>query len=115
MVSRFGNIHAFYQSLELTSHLPEVIACGEDLELASGERFQPAEGFIYFLRQGQVTLAVDDEQNLLGIVIENMPLGLLGTIVRRPDSSTAARKIVALAKLPPAILNVFFIIRRRST
>jgi hypothetical protein len=24
-----------------------------------------------------VTLAVDDEQNLLGIVIENMPLGLL--------------------------------------
>jgi CRP-like cAMP-binding protein len=29
------------------------------------------------LRQGQVTLAVDDEQNLLGIVIENMPLGLL--------------------------------------
>ncbi|MCX3409258.1 helix-turn-helix domain-containing protein [Raoultella ornithinolytica] len=77
MVSRFGNIHTFYQSLELTSHLPEVIACGEDLELASGERFQPAEGFIYFLRQGQVTLAVDDEQNLLGIVIENMPLGLL--------------------------------------
>ena len=109
MVSRFGNIHAFYQSLELTSHLPEVIACGEDLELASGERFQPAEGFIYFLRQGQVTLAVDDEQNLLGIVIENMPLGLL------EHSSTAARKIVALAKLPPAILNVFFIIRRRST
>jgi hypothetical protein len=44
MVSRFGNIHAFYQSLELTSHLPEVIACGEDLELASGERFQPQKG-----------------------------------------------------------------------
>jgi hypothetical protein len=107
-------IFTLYQSLELTSHLPEVIACGEDLELASGERFQPAEGFIYFLRQGQVTLAVDDEQNLLGIVIENMPLGCWSTIVRRPDSSTAARKL-PLAKLPPAILNVFFIIRRRST
>lgn len=53
MVSRFGNIHAFYQSLELTSHLPEVIACGEDLELASGERFQPAEGFIYFCGKGR--------------------------------------------------------------
>lgn len=77
MTSRFGNIHSFYQTLELTTHLPEVIACGESVELAAGERFQPAEGFIYFVLEGQMTLAVDDEQNLLGIVIENMPLGLL--------------------------------------
>ncbi|MEL0554496.1 MULTISPECIES: helix-turn-helix domain-containing protein [Enterobacteriaceae] len=77
MTSRFGNIHSFYQTLELTTHLPEVIACGESVELAAGDRFQPAEGFIYFVLEGKMTLAVDDEQNLLGIVIENMPLGLL--------------------------------------
>ena len=44
---------------------------------AAGERFHPQDGFIYFLLSGQITLAVNDPDNLLGIVIEHMPLGLL--------------------------------------
>ncbi|WP_241722092.1 helix-turn-helix domain-containing protein [Raoultella sp. HC6] len=76
MNSSFGDIYSSYQNLELSTHLPEVVACGEEVECAAGARFQPAEGYIYFLLQGQMTLAVGDAQNLLGIVIEHMPIGL---------------------------------------
>ncbi|CAH5898473.1 helix-turn-helix domain-containing protein [Klebsiella aerogenes] len=75
--SSFGRIHACYQKLQLNAHLPDVTACSESIELAPGERFQPQAGFIYFLLSGQITLAVNDPDNLLGIVIEHMPLGLL--------------------------------------
>jgi hypothetical protein len=46
-------IFTLYQSLELTSHLPEVIACGEDLELASGERFSLQKGSSTFCGKGR--------------------------------------------------------------
>jgi CRP-like cAMP-binding protein len=77
MNSSFGHIHACYQKLRLNAHLPEVTACSESVEFAAGEPFQPQTGFIYFLLSGQITLAVSDRENLLGIVIEHMPLGLL--------------------------------------
>ncbi|PLM24559.1 Crp/Fnr family transcriptional regulator, partial [Klebsiella quasipneumoniae] len=73
----FGDIYDRYQKLSLTTHLPAVIACSETLSLSKDQPFLPQPGYLYFLLQGQMTLAFGDEQNLLGIVIAHMPLGLL--------------------------------------
>ncbi len=73
----FGDIYDRYQKLTLTTHLPAVIACSETLSLGKDQGFIPQPGYLYFLLQGQMTLAFGDEQNLVGIVIAHMPLGLL--------------------------------------
>lgn len=73
----FGDIYDRYQKLTLTTHLPAVIACSETLSLGKDRGFIPQPGYLYFLLQGQMTLAFGDEQNLVGIVIAHMPLGLL--------------------------------------
>ncbi len=73
----FGDIYDRYQKLTLTTHLPAVIACSETLSLSKDQPFLPQPGYLYFLLQGQMTLAFGDEQNLIGIVIAHMPLGLL--------------------------------------
>jgi hypothetical protein len=99
---------------ELTTHLPAVIACSEILSWPATRAFQPQPGSLLFAA-GQMTLAFDDEQNLVGIVIAHMPLGLLEHYCPSVSFLSVSGKLPALAKLPPAILNVFFIIRRRST
>lgn len=59
----FGDIYDRYQKLTLTTHLPAVIACSETLSLGKDRGFIPQPGYLYFLLQGQMTLAFGDEQN----------------------------------------------------
>ncbi|HHT7509923.1 TPA: helix-turn-helix domain-containing protein [Klebsiella quasipneumoniae subsp. similipneumoniae] len=73
----FETIHEHYRTLELNKHMAEVTACAASFTLKMNESLMPEENIIYFIAEGVLSIAMDEDPRIIGTTIEYMPVGLL--------------------------------------
>ncbi|TNV19570.1 Crp/Fnr family transcriptional regulator [Buttiauxella sp. B2] len=73
----FENIHEHYRTLELNKHQGEVISCAQSFMLKVNEPLMPEAGYIYYVPEGVLSIAMDEDPRIIGTTIEYMPVGLL--------------------------------------
>lgn len=73
----FETIHEHYRMLELNKHQSEVIACAESFSLKTNEALLLDSDSIYFIPEGVLSIAMDEDPRIIGTTIEYMPVGLL--------------------------------------
>ncbi|MBB1199591.1 Crp/Fnr family transcriptional regulator [Enterobacteriaceae bacterium 89] len=73
----FETIHEHYRTLALNKHQTEVIACAESFSLKMNEPLKLDLNSIYFIPEGVLSIAMDEDPRIIGTTIEYMPVGLL--------------------------------------
>lgn len=73
----FETIHEHYRTLELNKHLAEVTACAVSFTLKMNESLMPEANTIYFIAEGVLSIAMNEDPRIIGTTIEYMPVGLL--------------------------------------
>lgn len=73
----FETIHAHYRTLKLNKHLAEVSLCATPFSLKMNESLILEENTIYFITEGVLSIAMDEDPRIIGTTIEYMPVGLL--------------------------------------
>lgn len=73
----FETIHEHYRALEINKHQVEVIACAESFTLKKNEGLVLETDTIYFVPEGVLSIAMDEDPRIIGTTIEYMPVGLL--------------------------------------
>lgn len=73
----FETIHEHYRTLELNKHLAEVTVCATSFLLKTNESLILEANTIYFITEGVLSIAMDEDPRIIGTAIEYMPVGLL--------------------------------------
>ncbi|MRS14920.1 Crp/Fnr family transcriptional regulator [Enterobacteriaceae bacterium RIT691] len=73
----FAELHNHYKSLQIESHLVDVIEKGEKFVYPSGHHLEPGVGFVYFIIEGSLSISVAGSELSIGNAIEHMPIGLM--------------------------------------
>jgi CRP-like cAMP-binding protein len=73
----FAELHSYYKSLNIGSHLTELHAKGSQSEYPQNHTLALDPGFIYFIIEGSLALSVKDNDLIIGNAIEFMPIGLM--------------------------------------
>ncbi|MGR7557630.1 helix-turn-helix domain-containing protein [Klebsiella aerogenes] len=73
----FETIHEFYRKQNFSEHRHRVIEAGIRFNMKSNEILNMEKNFIYYVDTGVMSIAVDDDERIIGTTIEYMPIGLL--------------------------------------
>ncbi|TNV11489.1 Crp/Fnr family transcriptional regulator [Buttiauxella sp. B2] len=73
----FETIHEHYRTLALNKHQTEVVTCAEYFSLKMNEPLKLDLNSIYFIPEGVLSIAMDEDPHIIGTTIEYMPVGLL--------------------------------------
>jgi cAMP-binding proteins - catabolite gene activator and regulatory subunit of cAMP-dependent protein kinases len=73
----FAELHSYYNSLNISSHLADVIKKGERFDYPVNHRLEPGNECVYFILEGSVAIFVPEEELIVGNTIEHMPIGLM--------------------------------------
>lgn len=73
----FEKIHEHYRTLELNKHQVDVISCAKSFALNANEPLIIEPGSIYYVAEGVLSIAMDEDPRIIGTTIEYMPVGLL--------------------------------------
>ena len=73
----FAELHSYYKTLNIDSHLSDVIEKGEAFDYPLNHRLSLDKESIYFLLEGSVSIFVPENELIVGNAIEHMPIGLM--------------------------------------
>lgn len=73
----FAELHSYYKSLNIAGHTADVVARGEMSEYPVNHKLEVMPGFIYFILEGSLSIAVSNSELTIGNAIEYMPIGLM--------------------------------------
>ncbi|HEN4999037.1 TPA: helix-turn-helix domain-containing protein [Klebsiella aerogenes] len=73
----FAELHSYYKSLEIDSHLFDIMDKGELLEYPLGHRLLVENNFAYFVIKGSLSISMPGSDLNIGNAIERMPIGLM--------------------------------------
>lgn len=73
----FAELHSYYKSLNISSHLADLHEKGEPCEYPVGQRLVLEPGFIYFISEGSLAISYSENEMIAGNAIEYMPIGLM--------------------------------------
>ncbi|MEL2239754.1 helix-turn-helix domain-containing protein [Leclercia adecarboxylata] len=73
----FEKIHEHYRTLDLNKHQEDVIACAKTFSFNANEPLIIEPGSIYYVSEGVLSIAMDEDPRIIGTTIEFMPVGLL--------------------------------------
>jgi len=73
----FAELHSYYMSLRIDSHITDLNSKGELFGYPKDHRLMVEKGFIYFIVDGSVAIAGKDNELIAGNTIEYMPIGLM--------------------------------------
>lgn len=95
----FETIHEHYRTLELNKHLAEVTACATSFSLKMNESLVLEANTIYFVTEGVLSIAMDEDPRIIGTTIEHMPIGLLEHLCPVVSFNYAALTPVKILKI----------------
>lgn len=104
----FDTIHDYYRSLVLDRHQPEVLACATRLALKANEPLRLEEEAIYFVVEGAVSIAMNEDARIIGTTIEHMPVGLLERFCPLVEFNYVALTPVTVLKISSADFDRIF-------
>lgn len=73
----FAELHSYYRSLRIDSHVADLNEKGERFDYPFNHRLVVEKGFIYFIVDGSLAIAGKDNELIVGNAIEYMPIGLM--------------------------------------
>lgn len=78
----FAELHSYYKSLEIDSHLFDIMEKGESLEYPRGHRLMVDKNFAYFVIKGSLSISMPGSDLNIGNAVERMPIGLMERFAR---------------------------------
>jgi CRP-like cAMP-binding protein len=73
----FAELHSYYKSLNIGSHLTELHAKGCQSQHPQNHTLALDPGCIYFITEGSLSISVKGNDLIIGNAIEYMPIGLM--------------------------------------
>lgn len=73
----FAELHSYYKSLNIDSHMADLQEKGERHQYPANHKLGLDPGFVYFVVEGSLAISVTGNDLIVGNAIEYMPIGLM--------------------------------------
>jgi CRP-like cAMP-binding protein len=111
----FEEIHTKYISLDIIRENHRLIDLSEEIKLGRGDEFIPSSKFIYMITSGYMSMYLYETEQLVGLTIEFMPIGLVEAITPPAKFRYICETPVVMLKLSRKdFFNAFFITHKET-